>query len=101
MFEYALSVMIFLPILAGMALFLFPISRGASRLAGLIVSLVILLMGVELFIGFSGTGGMQYLENRPWIESLGVSYGLGIDGISLLVLMTGAVLFPMVFTFPI
>lgn len=98
MFEYALSVMIFLPILAGLAMFLFPISSGTSRIAGLIVSLVILLMGVELFLGFSGTAGLEYVENRPWIESLGISYGLGVDGISLLVLMTGVVLFPMVFT---
>jgi NADH-quinone oxidoreductase subunit M len=97
MFEYALSVMIFLPILGGLAMLLFPIGRGASRFAGLIVSLVVLLMGIELFVGFTGTGGLQYLENRPWIESLGISYGLGVDGISLLVLMTGAILFPMVF----
>lgn len=98
MFEYALSVMIFLPILAGLAMLLFPISRGASRIAGMIVSLVVLLMGIELFLGFSGAGGMQYLENRPWIESLGIKYGLGVDGISLLVLMTSAILFPMVFS---
>ena len=98
MFEYALSVMIFLPILAGLAMLLMPISRGASRITGMIVSLVVLLMGIELFLDFTGTGGMQYLENRPWIESLGISYGLGVDGISLLVLMTGAILFPMVFT---
>ncbi len=97
MFEYALSVMIFLPILGGLAMLLMPFSRGASRITGLIVSLVVLLMGIELFLGFTGTGGMEYLENRPWIESLGISYGLGVDGISLLVLMTGAVLFPMVF----
>ena len=97
MFEYALSVMIFLPILAGMAMFLLPINRGASRIAGLIVSLVILLMGIEMFLGFSGTGGMEYLENRSWVESLGISYGLGVDGISLLLLITGAILFPMVF----
>ncbi len=97
MFEYALSVMIFLPILAGMAMFLFPISRGASRIAGLIVSLIILFMGIEMFLGFTGTGGMEYVEHRPWIESLGISYGLGIDGISLLVLMSAAILFPMVF----
>lgn len=77
---------------------LFPITRGASRIAGMIVSLVILLMGIELFIGFTGAGGMEYVENRPWIESLGISYGLGVDGISLLVLMTGAILFPMVFS---
>ena len=97
MFEYALSVMIFLPILAGMAMFLFPISRGASRIAGLIVSLIILFMGIEMFLGFTGTGSMEYVEHRPWIESLGISYGLGIDGISLLVLMSAAILFPMVF----
>ena len=97
MFEYALSVMIFLPILGGLAMLLMPISKGASRITGLIVSLVILLMGIELFLGFTGTGGMEYQENRPWIESLGISYGLGVDGISLLVLMTCAVLFPMVF----
>lgn len=97
MFEYALSVMIFLPILAGMAMFLFPINRGASRIAGLIVSLIILFMGIEMFLGFTGTGGMEYVEHRPWIESLGISYGLGIDGISLLVLMSAAILFPMVF----
>ncbi len=98
MFEYALSVMIFLPILAGMALFLFPINRGTARVAGLVVSLIILLIGIEMFLGFTGTGGMEYLEYRPWIKSLGISYSLGIDGISLLVLMTGAILFPMVFS---
>ncbi len=97
MFEYALSVMIFLPILAGLVLLLFPLSKGASRIAGLIVSLVILLMGVELFLDFTGTGGFEFLEHRPWIDSLGISYGLGVDGISLLVLMTGAILFPMLF----
>ena len=85
MFEYALSVMIFLPILAGVAMFLFPISRGASRISGLIVSLIILLMGVEMFLGFTGTGGMESLENRPWVESLGISYGLGVDGSAFLI----------------
>ncbi len=97
MFEYALSVMIFLPILGGLAMLLTPISRGASRITGMIISLIILLMGIELFLGFTGTGGMEYLEHRPWIESLGISYGLGVDGISLLVLMTGTILFPIVF----
>lgn len=98
MFEYALSVMIFLPILAGLVLLLFPISRGAARISGFIVTIAILFLGIEVFLGFSGTGGMEYAEHRPWVESLGISYSLGVDGISLLVLMAGAVLFPMVFT---
>ena len=98
MFQYALSVMIFLPILAGLAMLLCPIGKGAARLLGFFVSIIILLFGVEIFLGFSGSGGMQYVENRPWIESLGISYGLGIDGISLLVLMAASILFPMVFS---
>jgi NADH-quinone oxidoreductase subunit M len=98
MFEYALSFMIFLPILAGLALFVMPLSQGGARVAGFIVSVVVLFLGIELFIGFSGTGIMEYVEYRPWIESLGISYSLGVDGISLLVLMAGSILFPMVFT---
>ncbi|KJS00409.1 MAG: NADH-quinone oxidoreductase subunit M [Desulfobulbaceae bacterium BRH_c16a] len=98
MFEYALSVMIFLPILAGLALLLMPFSKGGARVAGFIVSVVVLFLGIELFIGFSGAGPMEYVESRPWIESLGISYSLGVDGISLLVLMAGSILFPMVFS---
>jgi NADH-quinone oxidoreductase subunit M len=98
MFEYALSVMIFLPIVAGMGLFLFPLGGNAARTTGFIVSIVVLLIGIEIFLGFNGSGGMEYAESRAWVESLGIRYSLGIDGISLLVLMVGAILFPMVFT---
>jgi NADH-quinone oxidoreductase subunit M len=98
MFEYALSFMIFLPILAGLILFVLPVGDRGARGIGLAVSLAVLLLGIELFLGFSGAGGMQYAENRPWIESLGIRYSLGVDGISLLVLMAGAILYPMVFT---
>ena len=89
--------MIFLPILAGLVMFLSPVNKGVARLAGFIVATIILILGVELFIGFSGTAAMEYVENRTWIESLGINYSLGIDGISLLVLFTCAVLFPIIF----
>lgn len=98
MFDYALSFMIFLPILAGLLLLLLPMSDRSARIGGGLVSLVVLLFGIELFLGFSGAGGLEYAENRPWIESLGIRYSLGVDGISLLVLMAGTILFPMVFT---
>ena len=98
MFDYALSFMIFLPIIAGLLLLALPMSDRGARTTGCLISLVLLLFGVELFLGFSGAGGMEYAENRPWIESLGVRYSLGVDGISLLVLMAGTILFPIVFT---
>ena len=48
------------------------------------------LLSLLLFFYFqSETAGMQFVENVPWIPSLGVSYHLGVDGISLfLVLLT-------------
>jgi NADH-quinone oxidoreductase subunit M len=98
MFEYALSFMIFLPILAGLILLVLPVGNQAARSIGFVVSLAVLFLGVELFLGFSGAGGLEFAESRPWIESLGIRYSLGVDGISLMVLMAGAILFPMVFT---
>ncbi|MGW8193478.1 MAG: complex I subunit 4 family protein [Desulforhopalus sp.] len=98
MFEYALSVMIFLPILGGLAILISPMDGTKGRIAGGIVSVIILFIGLELFLGFTGSSGMEFVEKRAWIESLGISYSLGIDGISLLVLMVCSILFPMVFT---
>lgn len=43
-------------------------------------------------------GGLQYIENMPWLSDLGVSYALGVDGISLpLLLLTTLVGFSTVF----
>ncbi|PIE73075.1 MAG: NADH-quinone oxidoreductase subunit M [Deltaproteobacteria bacterium] len=96
MFESALSIMIFLPILVGVLL-LFPLFKDGSRIIGFTVSLLVLLMGLQLFLDFDGQQGLQFVVHREWIQRLGISYGLGVDGISLLVLMTSAVLFPLVF----
>ena len=58
--------------------------------ATLIVMAVEFLLSLPLFINFEvGMAGMQFTEHLPWIQSLGISYFLGIDGISLfLVLLT-------------
>ena len=43
-------------------------------------------------------GGMQFVENRPWIKDVGVSYALGVDGISLpMLLLTMLIGFSAVF----
>jgi NADH-quinone oxidoreductase subunit M len=53
---------------------------------------------LKLFLSFDGsTGGLEFVEYAPLVESLGISYSLGVDGISLLVLLAAALLFPMVY----
>jgi NADH-quinone oxidoreductase subunit M len=98
MFEHILSSMIFLPILAGLILLLAPVTKNGARAIGLVVSVAVLILGLKLYTGFNGAGGgMEFVEKLTWIQSLGINYTLGVDGISLFVLMAGAVLFPMIF----
>ncbi len=97
MFEHVLSVIIFLPILAGLLLLVTPVSRPIARFTGLTLSLATLVLSIDLYTGFASTGHLEFVEYLPWIPSLGISYHLGIDGISLFILMAGSVLLPMVY----
>ena len=98
MFENLLSVMIFVPIVAGLATFVLPLSREAARIIGLAVSVIVVLLGIKVFLSFSGASGtFEFVEHIPINESLGISYSLGVDGISILVLAAAATLFPMVY----
>lgn len=90
--------MIFAPILAGLGLLLVPLGKDAARAVGLVVSMIVVLLSLKLFFSFSGaTGAFEFVQKISLIDSLGISYSLGVDGISLLVLMAAAALFPMVY----
>ncbi|MCI0423344.1 MAG: NADH-quinone oxidoreductase subunit M, partial [Acidobacteria bacterium] len=86
-----LTFVTFLPV-AGAALLLFvrKASPAAIRNIALSVSLTTFLLSVPLFSEFDATiSGMQFEQTVPWIPSLGVQYHVGLDGISLfLVLLT-------------
>ena len=87
--EHLLSIVLFTP-LAGMLVLLFlPRSNktlirvwaNISALAGFLVSLLLVFRFDKSIAGF------QMVEKADWIPSLGVQYMLGIDGISLLLVM--------------
>jgi NADH-quinone oxidoreductase subunit M len=60
------------------------------RVVALLTSLVTFLLSLVLYFRFyPGTGEMQFVESYSWIPSLGMGYRMGIDGVSLfLVLLT-------------
>ncbi len=62
----------------------------AVRWLALVGSVVSFLLTLPLYSGFQlGTSAMQFVEKAPWIERFNVHYHLGVDGISLwLVLLT-------------
>jgi NADH-quinone oxidoreductase subunit M len=86
-----LSFLIFLPLVGAAALLLITSSReSVIRGVAFAVSLATFLASIPLFTLFdAGRRGMQFVERVAWVPSAGVSYSLGVDGISvLLILMT-------------
>ena len=84
-----LSLLIFFPILGAIVLlFINKEKPGTIRVVTLIFSLVEFIFSLPLFFAFdSKTAAMQFVEDWWWIESYGISYKLGIDGISLLLVL--------------
>src|SRR5206468_1559121 len=83
------SVVTFLPGLAGLALLLVP--QRADRVlrpAALGVAVVTFLLSLPLYFGFDAELiGYQFEEHGRWMPTLGASYHVGIDGISLLLVL--------------
>jgi len=90
-----LSLLIWVPILGG-ALTLMAGDSGARRMA-LIFSLVTLALAVPLYIGFdAGSADMQFREFVPWLPEFNINYHLGVDGISLPLILLTAFVTPLV-----
>ncbi|MFQ5654432.1 MAG: NuoM family protein, partial [Planctomycetota bacterium] len=91
-----LSLIIFIPA-AGALLLAFLDRRNESvlRQGALMVSSITLLVSLGLLALFDGTnGGMQLEERHEWIPDLGISYHLGVDGISIFMVLLTTFLTP-------
>jgi len=89
--DHLLSILVFLPIVGAIVLaFIRKENYSAIRITALIFSVVEFVISLPLFFSFDPEiAGMQFVERARWIPEYGISYHLGIDGISLfLVLLT-------------
>ncbi|HSP00327.1 MAG TPA: NADH-quinone oxidoreductase subunit M, partial [Thioalkalivibrio sp.] len=86
-----LSLVIWTPIIGGILVLMAgdKMPDGARRLA-LFFSVLTFLISIPLFVHFDrGTHQMQFVELLPWISTFNVNYHLGVDGISMpLILLT-------------
>ena len=87
-----LSLAIWTPVFFGVVLLALGRDDQANvvRWIALVGALLSLAFTVPLYTGFAlGTAAMQFVEKMPWIERFHVNYHLGVDGISLwLILLT-------------
>ena len=84
--------LLWLPLGAGLLAAVAP--RRLSSVLAVAGALAALVLAIIVVAGFDPSGGLQHNVDESWIPDLGVRYQLGIDGISVfLVLLTAALWF--------
>ncbi len=90
-----LSVLIFLP-LAGALLLVFVKSEQLCRYLALVVTSLVALLSLRLIAGFDiTTAKFQFVEQHSWIEAFNIQYIVGVDGISILLILLTTLIMPL------
>lgn len=90
-----LLLVLFFPLLAALIALIIPSKHFETiKTFSFYVSLLNFLISLYIFINFQNTDGFQFVSNVPWNVELGMSFKVGIDGISLLLLMISTFFIP-------
>ncbi len=97
--DYFLSIIVFMPVLGMVLLAAWPMKNDRQVHIGKVITLGVTLVNfaVSLFLlkDFNAAqSGFQFVEKAVWWPSLGLSYHLGIDGISLWLVLLSTFLMP-------
>ncbi|MEA3349418.1 MAG: NADH-quinone oxidoreductase subunit M [Chloroflexota bacterium] len=91
-----LSIIVFSPVVGALIIAALPKEKHlAIKLVAVVSAFISMVLSIYVFFDYDqAAGGMQFEEQIRWIPSLGISYHLGTDGISLpLLLLTGIIIF--------
>jgi NADH-quinone oxidoreductase subunit M len=93
-----LTTLMLVPLIGAAVVFALPAGRDLlAKQVALVVSLV--TTGLAIYIGISmdnTNGGLQFVEKYSWIRSFGISFSLGVDGISSVLIVMATILVPLV-----
>jgi len=87
-----LSFIIFIPLAAGLLILALPAERKqAVRIIALTAGLLDLILAVAVYFVYDlAAGGYQLIERVEWVQPLGISYYAGVNGISVPLVLLGA-----------
>ena len=91
--RWVLTALLVWPVIAALIVLLVP-ARLAKYVA-LAGSLVEFGLSVPLWWAFEPAAGMQFMVSQPWIKDWGIHYSLGVDGISLFMVLLTTLLMPL------
>ncbi|MFZ5519498.1 MAG: complex I subunit 4 family protein [Candidatus Zhuqueibacterota bacterium] len=98
-----LSWILLIPALGAVLIMFIPsrdeyLEKSAASIYGwiaLIVSSIAMIVSFVMLAGFdSATAGYQFVENIAWIPQFGLNYHVGVDGISILIIMLTTIMMP-------
>src|ERR1700690_3576058 len=84
------------PIVAALVLVLVPRNyRVIIRAIALLATLISAVLAVKMFCAYNGAtpdaDGYRFVQQIPWVESLGISYHVGVDGLNVGLILMGAI----------
>jgi len=86
MLDNILSILVFFPAVA--AILGFAVAKDSIRAYGVAVAFIEFVLSLLLWFSFdSNISGMQFMEMVPLVPSFGINYILGVDGISLFIVI--------------
>jgi NADH-quinone oxidoreductase subunit M len=87
-----------LPLLGALLIAFLPAANTKLiKQAAFVISLLVAGVGISAALGFDANkSGFQYVEKYSWIPALGLNYQLGVDGISLILILLSVILVPIV-----
>ena len=90
-----LTSIILVPLFGALVVALIPRNyRFVIRIVALAATLVTMLLAIAMFLKFDSatvTNGFRFVQQIPWVQSLGISYYVGVDGINVGLILMGAV----------
>jgi len=94
MIDNILSTIIFLPLFTALLLGLFRANITYLKIGAMFSSVATLLLVAWTAYHFDPDGGMQFVKHAPWIQNSGMSYFIGVDYLSLVILLLISLLMP-------
>lgn len=81
------------PLLAALLLVFIPANYAVIfRAVALVSTFISMVLAIDMFCHFqAGVTGFQFEQQIPWVDSLGISYHVGVDGINVGLILMGAI----------
>lgn len=94
----SLTLLGLIPLIGSVALFLLPREKEVlAKQVSLGISSLVAVAGIAMAFSFDrSVTGFQFVEKYSWIPAFGINYGLGVDGMALLLILLALILTPIV-----